>query len=153
MSGGPRDDRGPTGHRRRRAARRMAIDILYQADVTERPPGEVMRQWRAAGRAIPLYTEELVGGVERDRAGLDRLLGTHAEGWTVPRMAVVDRTILRGACYEMSAGGPPAGAINEAGGAADGPSAAKPARGLNGGAGRDAPGNGPGSGLLAAWSL
>ncbi|MGH2737889.1 MAG: transcription antitermination factor NusB, partial [Actinomycetota bacterium] len=29
------------------------------------------------------------------------LIGEHAEGWTVRRMAAVDRAVLRVACYEM----------------------------------------------------
>ena len=107
---GPR----PAGHRRRRAARRLAIDILFQADVTEGSPSEVMQEWRLAGRSIPAYAVELVEGVAGSRSEIDADLGTHAEDWTVPRMATVDRTILRVACYEMRAGVPPAVAINEA---------------------------------------
>jgi transcription antitermination protein NusB len=103
-----------TGHRRRRAARRKAIDILYQADVTERPPRTVLDDWQKAGRAVPTYTEALVTGVERNLSDIDALLAAHSEGWTVHRMAVVDRTILRVACYELRAGVPTAVAINEA---------------------------------------
>jgi len=77
-------------------------------------PTEVLEQWRAAGRRIPLYAAELVEGVQRDRAAIDRILGTHAEGWAVYRMAVVDRTILRVAVFEIHAGLPAAVAINEA---------------------------------------
>jgi N utilization substance protein B len=106
---------GPgTGHRRRRAARRKAIDILYQADVTERSARTVMHDWQTAGRTVPTYTESLVSGVERDLPNIDALLAAHSEGWTVHRMAVVDRTILRVACYELRSGVPVAVAINEA---------------------------------------
>ena len=106
---------GPgTGHRRRRAARRKAIDILYQADVTERSARTVMHDWQTAGRTVPTYTESLVSGVERDLPDIDALLAAHSEGWTVHRMAVVDRTILRVACYELRSDVPVAVAINEA---------------------------------------
>jgi N utilization substance protein B len=100
--------------RRRRAARRLAVDILYQADVTERPPTDVLREWRAAGRSIPPYTASLIEAVEADQEGIDRDLGSSSEGWTVPRMAAVDRTILRVACAELRGGLPPAVAIDEA---------------------------------------
>jgi transcription antitermination protein NusB len=116
MASGAQDEphaRG-TGHRRRRAARRKAIDILYQADVTERSPRTVLDDWQKAGRAVPAYTEALVSGVERDLPDIDALLASHSEGWTVHRMAVVDRTILRVACYELRSGVPTAVAINEA---------------------------------------
>jgi len=105
---------GGSGHRRRRAARRTAIDLLYQADVMERSPDAVMEQWGAAGRSIPGYARELIEGVAAHRAEIDRLLGEHAEGWTVHRMAVVDRTILRVACEELRSGLPAAIVVNEA---------------------------------------
>jgi N utilization substance protein B len=103
-----------TGHRRRRTARRMAVDTLYQADVREQDPRQVLEEWRLAGRRIPAYAQEVVDGVRRRLAEIDRLLGEHSEEWTVARMAVVDRTILRVACYELLAGLPTAVVINEA---------------------------------------
>ena len=102
------------GHVRRRAARRQAVDVLYQADVTERPPSEVVEEWRHAGRDILPYAAELVSGIERDLQEIDGLLGRYSEDWTVARMATVDRTILRVACYKLRSGMPPAVAINEA---------------------------------------
>jgi N utilization substance protein B len=110
---GERRGRG-TGHRRRRLARRKAIDILYQADVTERSPRTVMADWQKMGRTVPAYTETLIAGVEENLPEIDALLAAHSEGWTVHRMAVVDRTILRVACYELRSGLPAGVAINEA---------------------------------------
>jgi transcription antitermination protein NusB len=140
---------GGTGHRRRRAARRMAIDILYQADVMERPPRTVMSDWRKAGRTVPTYTETLVAGVERNMPEIDALLAAHSEGWTVHRMAVVDRTIMRVACYELRSGLTPAVAINEAVEAAKRLSTEDSGRFINGVLGRiardliDTPESGP----------
>jgi N utilization substance protein B len=114
----------------------VAIDILFQADVTERPPAGVMDEWRAAGRSIPPYAESLVLGVETERPDIDRLLGEHAEEWTVARMAVVDRTILRVACHEIRSGVPAAVAINEAVEAANELSTADSGRFVNGILGR-----------------
>jgi N utilization substance protein B len=84
----------------RRRARRRALDILYQADVTRRPAVEVLEE-RGELEDVDPFTEELVRGVTEKAADLDRLIGEHAEGWTVHRMAVVDRNLLRLACYEM----------------------------------------------------
>jgi transcription antitermination protein NusB len=86
---------------RRRDSRRRAIDILIQADLTGRPPEEVLGELKSLGEKIPTFTEELVRGVAARIDELDRLIGEHAEGWTVARMAVVDRTLLRVACHEM----------------------------------------------------
>jgi transcription antitermination protein NusB len=86
---------------RRREARRLAVGILYQADVSRRPPLEVLGERRSVGDRVPRYAEELVRGVEERRRELDRVIGEHAEGWTVPRMAAVDRALLRVASFEL----------------------------------------------------
>lgn len=87
---------------RRRDARRLAVSILYQADVAKRSPIEVLAERKALGERIPRFAEELVAGVAEHLGELDRLIGSHAEGWTVARMAAVDRTLLRLACFELS---------------------------------------------------
>jgi N utilization substance protein B len=86
---------------RRRQSRRLAVDILYQADAMGRDPLQVLQERKALGERITGFTEELVAGVAERMEELDRLIGEHAEGWTVPRMTGVDRTLLRLACYEM----------------------------------------------------
>jgi N utilization substance protein B len=86
--------------RERRRARRHALDILYQADITQRPAAQVLEERREL-EDVDEFTAELVLGVADRADELDRLIGEHAEGWTVHRMAVVDRNVLRLACYEM----------------------------------------------------
>ena len=110
----PAQPKRARGHAKRRSARRHAIEIVFQADVTEADPVNVLEQWRSAGRRIPTYTEEIVSGLASRLEEIDRVLGEHLEGWTVPRMAAVDRAILRVACYELESGIPVAVAINEA---------------------------------------
>jgi N utilization substance protein B len=86
---------------RRRAARRRALDILMQADLTGRSPEDVLAELRSLDERIPAFTEELVRGVAERIHELDAVIGEHAEEWTVARMAVVDRAILRVACHEL----------------------------------------------------
>jgi transcription antitermination protein NusB len=85
----------------RHLARRVALDILFQADLTGRDPLAVLDEWESAGEAVPAFARELVTGVTADRGELDRVLGEHADDWSVERMAAVDRAILRLAAYEM----------------------------------------------------
>ena len=80
---------------RRQDQRRAAVVTLYQADVTGRPPGELV-----GAEATP-FTRELVEGVEREREQLDRLIERHAVGWALERIAPLERNILRVALYEM----------------------------------------------------
>lgn len=85
----------------RRRARRVAIDILYQADLTDREPSDVLRDWREAGRDVPVFARELVEGVTEQLPSIDLELEEHSEDWTVQRMAVLDRTILRIGVFEL----------------------------------------------------
>lgn len=86
---------------RRRQARRLAVDILYQADVLGRRSEDVLEERRALGERVPSFTEDLVRGVGEHLPELDALIEEHAEGWSVHRLAGVDRTLLRLACFEM----------------------------------------------------
>jgi N utilization substance protein B len=85
----------------RHEARRDAIDVLYQADITGADPGRVLAEWRAAGREVDPFAKELVEGVTAHRAEIDELLAANAQHWTVERMAAVDRTILRVGTFEL----------------------------------------------------
>ena len=85
----------------RREARRTAIDILYQADLTGSDPRLVAGEWRDAGREVSAFTAELVDGVEDHLPEIDLLLEEHTEGWSLARMAALDRTILRVAIHEL----------------------------------------------------
>jgi len=100
----------------RRGDRRTAIDILYQADLTDAEPSEVADGWLAVGREVPGFARELVEGVADEMPGIDLLLEEHSEGWSVRRMPALDRTILRVAVYELRYRDdiPDAVAINEA---------------------------------------
>ena len=100
----------------RRAARRTALDILYQADVTDDAPTNVLRAWTDAGRDVPVFSRSLVEGVAEHQPMIDLLLEEAAEGWTVARMTALDRSILRVAVEEMRFHDdvPDAVAINEA---------------------------------------
>ena len=91
----------PTGTRA--AARRRALDILYEADLLGRPIAEVLARHRDDPEAgLPdAYTLELVGGVERLLPELDARIGAAAEHWTVDRMPLIDRNLLRLATFEL----------------------------------------------------
>ena len=85
----------------RRAARRIAIDILYQADLTDGVPAAVLEGWLAAGRDVAPFSRELVEGVAEHQPSIDMLLEEHATGWSVARMTALDRTILRVGVEEL----------------------------------------------------
>ena len=86
----------------RRQERRLAIEILFQADVTGSDGRSALAGWAESGRNVPAFTRELVEGVTDHLAELDETIGAHSEGWAVDRMASVDRTVLRAATYELA---------------------------------------------------
>jgi N utilization substance protein B len=85
----------------RREARRTALDILFQADITGEEPEDVLRDWLDAGRDVPGFARELVVGVAEHLPDIDLLLEEHAEDWSVKRMPALDRSILRVALEEL----------------------------------------------------
>jgi N utilization substance protein B len=89
----------------RSAARRRALDILYEADVLGQPIPTVLARYLhdPGGQRPDPYTVELVTGVDRLRAELDGRIGQAAERWTVERMPLVDRNLLRLATFELVA--------------------------------------------------
>lgn len=66
--------------------------------------------------ALRLFAEPLIRGTLEHRAALDAEIQKHAQNWDLPRMAAVDRNILRLAVYEMlfREDIPPVVSINEA---------------------------------------
>jgi N utilization substance protein B len=86
---------------RRRDARRLAAGILHQADVAGRDAVEVLSERRDLGERVPGFTEQLVRGVVEHREELNALIAEHSEDWPVSRMPVVDRTLIRIACFEL----------------------------------------------------
>lgn len=122
----------------RHAARRQAIDLLYQADVTGEDPSSTLRTWSGAGKDVDPFAIELVEGVLAHAADIDALVSGAAVGWTLDRMPVLDRTILRVAVLEVCFRDdvPAAVAIDEAVGAAKELSTDDSARFVNGVLGR-----------------
>lgn len=80
---------------RRSDQRRDAVFALYQHEVTGRPLDELL-----AG-AKP-FTRELADGVDANRAELDEAIAGHARGWTIDRIAPLEKSIMRVAIFEMT---------------------------------------------------
>ena len=105
---------------RRRQARELALQLLYQLDVRgEVEPGPVIDafwQRQQAPDDVKSFADTLVRGVAAHQPKIDELIGRFAEHWELDRMAVVDRNVLRAGIWELLWGVdvPPIVAINEA---------------------------------------
>jgi len=113
--------------RTRRAAREIALNILYQWDSAKMPFEEALdtaleftdlNALKAAERAdeAKQYARALVIGIKESIEELDSHIARLAEGWPPERQAAVDRNILRIAIYEISHvdSVPPVVAVDEA---------------------------------------
>lgn len=85
----------------RRAARRQAVVLLYQHDVTGLGLEQLEANAERAGTVIDPFARALVEGVASDTASLDALVTAAAEGWTADRLAPLERNILRVAVHEI----------------------------------------------------
>ena len=89
----------------RRKARKRALDVLYEADLRDLPPSDVLRTYIdriEKPRPDHLdYAISLVEGVAKNLDRIDELIASYAEGWTLERMPVIDRNLARIAVYEL----------------------------------------------------
>ena len=86
----------------RSKARKRAVDILFEADQRDVPALDVLAaRVAAADPALNPYTLTMVRGVVEQRARLDELISTYAQGWSLERMPAVDRALLRLGAWEV----------------------------------------------------
>lgn len=119
-----------------RRSRQRALRLLYQADLRGISPQETLDRFDADPRSrsmlddsdvhgaltddsvpptIDGFARKLVLGVAEHREEVDALIARFARRWTIQRMPVVDRTVLRLATYELlHEETPPAVVIDEA---------------------------------------
>jgi N utilization substance protein B len=82
----------------RRQARERALALLYEAYAKALPPALVVDDLPVAPDP---FVVALVCGVGEREEEIDALIAAHAIGWSVERMPVVDRTLLRLATFEL----------------------------------------------------
>ena len=102
-----------------RRSRQRALRILFQADLRGQDPRDALAaiiddpaamamlddvdadEPTAITADVDAYAARLVDGVAVHRPDLDRLIEKFARRWTVARMPVVDRNVLRLGAYEL----------------------------------------------------
>jgi N utilization substance protein B len=110
---------------RRRKARELALQVLYELDLRgdDAVEGTLADFWerQPAGEGpgeaeVREFASRLVRGTKDHQDKIDEVINRFAERWDLDRMAVVDRNILRAGVYELLWGVdvPPKVAINEA---------------------------------------
>jgi N utilization substance protein B len=115
----------------RQVARRLVVQTLFEVDSVGHAPGDVVDARLANPEpdengddpAVPVSADTaaflrfLVAGVVKNREALDAIIARYAPEWPVPQLAIIDRTILRMAIFELGCSElhtPPKVVINEA---------------------------------------
>jgi N utilization substance protein B len=93
----------------RKSARRDALFVLYQWDVTGTPLASLHE-----GELDP-YAQELVDGVSAEAVELDARINDASNDWSADRLGALERNVLRIALWELERGDVPLeAAIDEA---------------------------------------
>jgi N utilization substance protein B len=89
------------GHRRK--SRELALQMLFLLDVNKDGPNWRNQFWELhpAPMEIRIFADSLVDGVLKHQTDIDRLIQKHAQHWTLNRMSIIDRNILRCAIFEL----------------------------------------------------
>lgn len=103
----------------RTRSREIALQTLFSWDVGPSGGPDALEHTLADAEASPevrAFAQQLVEGVLADLPRIDQAIAAAAENWSLERLAVVDRNILRLAVLELHTPEevPPAVAIDEA---------------------------------------
>ncbi len=89
--------------RRRSRGRKVILDILYRLEIEGSPVEVALEDYqdRLDGKGMLEFAHHELDGIEKNRQELDRLIDKYAERWSLSRMPVIDRNILRIGLYEI----------------------------------------------------
>lgn len=88
----------------RRRARELALQLLYQSELTGAPPEHMQRhfeEWQSSSDSVREFADHLLRGALEHREEIDSELDRQTAHWRLDRLATVDRNILRLALYEL----------------------------------------------------
>ena len=89
----------------RTRARALALQVLYEVDITNHPPAEVFRARLEEDSLSPELSEfarQIIFGVLPMTQVLDEFIAHHAPEWPLDQVATIDRNIIRIALWEFA---------------------------------------------------
>jgi len=88
----------------RRKARELALQMLYQHDMSGNPPDTIVATFEDLQKSKPNTREfatRIFKGTVENIGKIDDMIVAQADNWRIERMAVVDRNIIRMSIYEF----------------------------------------------------
>lgn len=89
----------------RTKARSIALQVLYECDLTNHLPGIVLQERLVDEELEPTlveFAQQIIMGVLPISKILDHFIAEHAPEWPMDQVAVIDRNILRIALWEFA---------------------------------------------------
>lgn len=86
---------------KRRRSRIKALILLYQSDLLKKNVEKIISSEMDFKKHTDEFTIKLVLGVEKNKNEIDNQIKSVVENWTLDRISIIDRNILRMAIYEM----------------------------------------------------
>ncbi|PYQ33535.1 MAG: transcription antitermination factor NusB [Acidobacteria bacterium] len=88
----------------RRKARELALQMLYQHDLSGNTPDTIVSTFEDLQKSKPSTREfatRIFKGTVDNLSKIDEMIVQQADNWRLSRMAVVDRNIIRMSIYEF----------------------------------------------------
>ena len=85
----------------RRRSRIKAVILLYQSDLLKKEISKIISSEMHFQKRIDEFTIKLIIGVEKNKLEIDKQIMGVVENWTINRISIIDRNIIRMAIYEM----------------------------------------------------
>ena len=88
----------------RRKARELALQMLFQHDMSGNEPDTIVSTFEELQKSKPNTREfatKIFRGTVENLPRIDEMITAQADNWRLSRMAVVDRNIIRMSVYEF----------------------------------------------------
>lgn len=87
----------------RRKARKAALEILYQREITGGSITSILENhlYPAANDPLTSFTLRILLGIEEHQNEIDALIARYTDNWALERMPLLDRNMIRISIYEM----------------------------------------------------
>lgn len=101
---------------KRRQSRELAVQFLYQIDMSGRIDMESFWKEQEVPEDVKEFSNRIIKKVIEEKKEIDKLISSYTTNWDIVRISVVDRNVLRAAISELlyMEDIPPIVSINEA---------------------------------------
>jgi len=89
----------------RTRARSLALQVLYEIDLANHPPADVLRsrlEESPISSELSEFARQIIFGILPITHSLDQLISKYAPEWPLDQIAAIDRNILRIALWEFA---------------------------------------------------